>query len=188
MKNKGSKQGSKQGSSPYLLDRNLTPRIEQYALNHDITDTDEVVDYLRRSYKEYQRRPVAALRQMVVKAVQVVQRKGVAKPELVLQVTSFIGVAILGDSTAGSTCTGQSAASSCCICYYCYYLLSLQLAADSSEPAELIATHIVEIVLCCCRLTNASRTRSGSSPALQVQQTTQRAVQTTKAMRVQMMT
>ena len=113
MKNKGSKQGSKQGSSPYLLDRNLTPRIEQYALNHDITDTDEVVDYLRRSYKEYQRRPVAALRQMVVKAVQVVQRKGVAKPELVLQVTSFIGVAILGDSTAGSTCTGQSAASSC---------------------------------------------------------------------------
>eukprot|EP00775_Hariotina_reticulata_P005385 gene5385-5621_t len=85
MKNKGNKQGSKQGSSPYLLDRNLTPRIEQYALNHDISNPDEVVDYLRRSYKEYQRRPVAALRQMVVKAVQVVQRKGVAKPEVVLQ-------------------------------------------------------------------------------------------------------
>jgi hypothetical protein len=84
MKNKGSKQ--QQGGSPYLLDRNLTPRIEQYALNHDIRDIDEVVDYLRRSYKEYQRKQVAALRQMVTKAVQVVQQKGVAKPEVQLQV------------------------------------------------------------------------------------------------------
>jgi hypothetical protein len=84
MKNKGGKQ--QQGGSPYLLDRNLTPRIEQYALNHDITDIDDVVDYLRRSYKEYQRKQVAALRQMVSKAVQVVQQKGVAKPEVQLQV------------------------------------------------------------------------------------------------------
>lgn len=85
MKNKGGKQ-QQQGSSPYLLDRNLTPRVEHYALNHDITDIDDVVDYLRRSYKEYQRKQVSALRQMVVKAVQVVQQKGVAKPELQLQV------------------------------------------------------------------------------------------------------
>ncbi|KAF6258779.1 P-loop containing nucleoside triphosphate hydrolase protein [Scenedesmus sp. NREL 46B-D3] len=83
MKKKGGKQ--QQGGSPYLLDRNLMPRIEQYALNHDITDVDDVVDYLRRSYKEYQRKQVAALRQMVTKAVQVVQQKGVAKPELQLQ-------------------------------------------------------------------------------------------------------
>jgi hypothetical protein len=86
MKKKGGKQ--QQGGSPYLLDRNLTPRIEQYALNHDITDIDDVVEYLRRSYKEYQRKQVAALRQMVSKAVQVVQQKGVAKPELQLQVSS----------------------------------------------------------------------------------------------------
>jgi iron-sulfur cluster repair protein YtfE (RIC family) len=98
MKNKGGKQ--QQGGSPYMLDRNLTPRIEQYALNHDITDIDDVVDYLRRSYKEYQRKQVAALRQMVTKAVQVVQQKGVAKPEVQLQVgkRQLLKVSHLGPS------------------------------------------------------------------------------------------
>lgn len=85
--NKGSRRdsaGSQKG--PLLLDRNLTPRIEEYALNHDISDVDDVVEYLRRNYREYQRKQVAALRQMVTRALQVVQQKGVAKPELQIQV------------------------------------------------------------------------------------------------------
>ena len=77
---------NKGSNKAFVLDRNLAPRIEEYALNHDITDVDDVVDYLRRSYKEYQRKQVAALRQMVVRALQVVQHRGVKKPELQLQV------------------------------------------------------------------------------------------------------
>jgi hypothetical protein len=81
------KTGVGQGSiSIAQLDRNLVPRVEQYALNRDVSDLDAVVDYLRRSYKEYQRRQVGALRQMVLKAVQIVQRKSLSKPALVLQV------------------------------------------------------------------------------------------------------
>ncbi|GBF93534.1 ribosome biogenesis ATPase [Raphidocelis subcapitata] len=68
------------------LDRNLVPRLEQYALNGDLNDVEAVVDHLRRSYKEYQRRQIGALRQMVLRAIQIVQRKGpVGKPELVLE-------------------------------------------------------------------------------------------------------
>jgi hypothetical protein len=81
--NSGSRGG---GSSTLLLDRNLVPRLEEYALNHDVSDVDDVVDHLRRSYKEYQRKQVAALRQMVTRALQVVQQRGVAKPELQIQV------------------------------------------------------------------------------------------------------
>jgi hypothetical protein len=74
------------GVSVAHLDRNLVPRIENYALNRDLNDVDAVVDHLRRSYKEYQRRQIGALRQMVVRAVQVVQKKAPAKPELLLEV------------------------------------------------------------------------------------------------------
>eukprot|EP00879_Flechtneria_rotunda_P002555 GHRR01002754.1.p1 GENE.GHRR01002754.1~~GHRR01002754.1.p1 ORF type:complete len:418 (+),score=218.77 GHRR01002754.1:189-1442(+) len=108
MKSKGNKQGS---SSPYLLDRNLTPRIEQYALNHNITDIDDVVDYLRRSHKEYQRKQVAALRQMVLRAVQVLQQKGVTKPQLQLQGRESLHLAARhGDQAATSINTGAVAA------------------------------------------------------------------------------
>jgi len=79
------KQGGS-GLSVAQLDRNLVPRLEQYAMNRDVNDVDAVVDHLRRSYKEYQRRQIGALRQMVVRAVQIVQRKGISKPELALEV------------------------------------------------------------------------------------------------------
>lgn len=69
-----------------LLDRSLVPRIQQYALNRDINDLDALVDHLRRSYKEYQRRQIGALRQMVLRAVQILQHKSPSKPELALQV------------------------------------------------------------------------------------------------------
>lgn len=75
-------------NGPLLLDRNITPRIAEYALNHDISDVDDVVEYLRRNYKEYQRRQVATLKHMVVRALQVVQPSQLAKPELQLQVRS----------------------------------------------------------------------------------------------------
>lgn len=83
--NKGNRGNSNQ-KGPLLLDRNLAPRIEEYALNHDVSDVDDVVEHLRRNYKEYQRKQVAALRQMVTRALQVVQQRGVTKPELQLQV------------------------------------------------------------------------------------------------------
>jgi hypothetical protein len=82
--NRGSSGKQKQG--PLLLDRNLAPRIEEFALNHDINDIDDVVEHLRRNYKEYQRKQVAALRQMVTRALQVVQQRGLTKPELQIQV------------------------------------------------------------------------------------------------------
>jgi acyl-homoserine lactone acylase PvdQ len=71
-----------------LLDRQLIPRIEQLAARTDITDIDEVVEQLRLTHKDYQRKQVAALRQMVTKAVQVVQQKGSARREAQLQVSA----------------------------------------------------------------------------------------------------
>ncbi|KXZ48460.1 CDC48 protein [Gonium pectorale] len=74
------------GAGSQLLDRLLIPRIEQYALNNNYTEVDEVVDYLRRTYKEYQRRQLRQLQTMVTRAIGIIQKKGgVAKPELQLQ-------------------------------------------------------------------------------------------------------
>ena len=78
----------KAGGAAYLLDRNIVARIEAYALNNDVTDVDGVVAYLQGAYKEYQRRQGGVLRQMAAKAIAIVQRKGVSKPELRLQVRS----------------------------------------------------------------------------------------------------
>lgn len=70
-----------------LLDRLLLPRIENYGQNHDITDSEAVVEYLRRHYKEYQRQKVPALRQQVERAVEAIARRGgITKAELRLQV------------------------------------------------------------------------------------------------------
>lgn len=70
-----------------MLDKNLGPRIEELGLNHDISDVDDVVDHLRRMYKEYQRKPVAAMRMQVSRALAAIQARGaMAKPELQLQV------------------------------------------------------------------------------------------------------
>ena len=76
------------GVSVAQLDRNLVPRIQQYALNRDLSDVDAIVDHLRRGYKEYQRRQLGALRQMVIRAVQIVQKRSPSKPELVLQASA----------------------------------------------------------------------------------------------------
>lgn len=70
-----------------ILDRLLLPRIEQYAVNNNYTDVDEVIDYLRRTYKEYQRRQLPPFRTMVTRAINTLQRKDSARrPELQLQV------------------------------------------------------------------------------------------------------
>lgn len=72
--------------SAYLLDPNLLPRIESFGQNNDYTDVDEVVGYLRGAYREYQRRPLAALQSMVSRAISLIQtRGGPVKPELRLQ-------------------------------------------------------------------------------------------------------
>jgi len=83
---RGKKSSERRSGGAVLLDRNLVPRIENFALNNDIRDVDDVADYLRRTYKEYQRKQLAPFRQMCLRAIEVVQRKGVNKPELQLQV------------------------------------------------------------------------------------------------------
>lgn len=93
MKQKAAHKGrSPGGGGSGVLDRNLIPRIENYASNNDYTDVDEVAEYLRRAYKEYARKPSGPFRQMISKAVQIIQaRGGVPKAELALQVRCETG-------------------------------------------------------------------------------------------------
>lgn len=90
MKHKGGKRSPGGLGGSGVLDRNLVPRIEAFAHNNDYNDVDEVADYLRRNYKEYQRKQTGPFRQMVYKAIQILQaRGGVSKPELKLQVNGL---------------------------------------------------------------------------------------------------
>lgn len=64
--------------------------MQNYALNNSLEDVDEVTEALRQLHREYQRRQFGAFRQMVAKAIRVVESKGDAggaKPEIKLQVT-----------------------------------------------------------------------------------------------------
>lgn len=72
----GRKPGGGGGGGALILDRNLVPRIEQYAQNHPVNDVDEVAEYLRTSYKEYQRRQLGVFRTMVTRALGAIQRRG----------------------------------------------------------------------------------------------------------------
>ncbi|KAL4452367.1 hypothetical protein ABPG75_008029 [Micractinium tetrahymenae] len=97
-----------------LFDRLLVPRIENYGQNHDVTDSDAVVEYLRRNYKEYQRQKVPALRQQVERAVEAIARRGgVTKAELRLQaaerrhVSSRSQGATASGATSGATAGGS---------------------------------------------------------------------------------
>jgi hypothetical protein len=72
-----------------LFDKLLIPRIQNYGSNNDITDTDSVIEYLRRNYKEYTRHKLPVFRQQVERAVEAIARRGgVSKAELRLQVGS----------------------------------------------------------------------------------------------------
>ena len=84
---KSSGGGAGGGGAAGIMDKLLVPRLINYAMNHSLSDIDEVSQDLRGSYREYQRRPMAAFKQMVARAVRVVQNKGGAvKPEIQLQV------------------------------------------------------------------------------------------------------
>ena len=73
---------------PYLLDRLIVPRIENFAQNNDYTDIEAVAEYLRGVYREYQRHKLGPFRSQVAKAVQFIQQRGgIAKQEIQLQVT-----------------------------------------------------------------------------------------------------
>ena len=62
-------------------------------------DVDDVVDYLRGAYKEYQRKPMGPFQAMVARAISCVQDQGgVAKPELKLQVCVMLAVWSRGES------------------------------------------------------------------------------------------
>lgn len=75
-----------------LYDRLLVPRIEAFAQNNDHTDEEAVVEYLRRSYKEYQRQKAGPFRLQVTRAIDIVSRRGgPAKEEVQLQVRRSTG-------------------------------------------------------------------------------------------------
>ena len=103
------------GGAHYMLDRSLVSRVEQLSSRTDVTDIDGVVEQLRRTYKEYQRKQVAALRQMVTRAVQVLREKGSLKSELQLQVgertmlACYTTTALLCRCSACHTDTGAGA-------------------------------------------------------------------------------
>ena len=62
----------RRGSSAlYIVDQLLVPRIKEYGYNNDLTDADEVISYLTRSYPEYKRKQRGALQKLVHKAIQV---------------------------------------------------------------------------------------------------------------------
>lgn len=64
--------------------------------NHEYTEVTEVEDYLRRAYPAYRRRPQAQFREVVGKAITLVQCKGgPSKPELQLQVTPTSSLRLL---------------------------------------------------------------------------------------------
>lgn len=90
-----------------MLDRLLLPRIENFALNNSIAEIDEVVDFLRRSYKEYTRKQMGPFRKQVARAIDILERKGgPQKPELHLEVRRVLfinkldAVMLLGCATA----------------------------------------------------------------------------------------
>lgn len=72
------------GGNAGILDRALVPRIENYAMNNEL-DLDDVVEYLRSAYREYQRQKLAPFRLMVERAILVAKRRGQSKPELQIQ-------------------------------------------------------------------------------------------------------
>ena len=62
----------RRGSSAlYIVDQFLVPRITEYGYNNDLTDVDEVISYLTRSYPEYKRKQRGTLQKLVQKAIQV---------------------------------------------------------------------------------------------------------------------
>jgi hypothetical protein len=61
------------GGTPYILDRQLVPRIMALSKQIALTDVDGMARSLRSAYKEYERRPNAAFRAMVIKALAVAQ-------------------------------------------------------------------------------------------------------------------
>ncbi|GIL77999.1 hypothetical protein Vretifemale_7455, partial [Volvox reticuliferus] len=114
---------SKGPGAGLLLDRLLIPRIEQYGLNNNYSDVDGVIEYLRRTYREYQRRQLGPFRTMVTRAIGTLQRKGgIAKPELQLQTLEAqhlarvartgVGVANLSSSSGSSLNDGESSGGS----------------------------------------------------------------------------
>ncbi|XP_002975982.2 cell division control protein 48 homolog C [Selaginella moellendorffii] len=67
--------------SAYFVDPLLLPRIEQYAHNNNINHIDNTVDYLRRSYREYQRKQLLPFRKSVEQAVRIVNQSGESSEE-----------------------------------------------------------------------------------------------------------
>ncbi|GLJ21300.1 hypothetical protein SUGI_0391360, partial [Cryptomeria japonica] len=56
-----------------FFDRLILPRVEQYAINHDLHDLDAAVNYLRTNYREYRRHKEDSFRKIVFRAIQTLQ-------------------------------------------------------------------------------------------------------------------
>lgn len=73
------------GGGGTLYDRLLVPRLSDFALNHTL-ELDSAVEYLRTTYREYNRQKLGPFRNQVARAIEQVIQRGVKKPELRLQV------------------------------------------------------------------------------------------------------
>ena len=64
----------------------LLPRIEQYSLNHSLSDAQDVAQWLKSVYREYERKPLKPFLQSVSRAIARVKATGGAqKAELVIE-------------------------------------------------------------------------------------------------------
>ncbi|KAH9325944.1 hypothetical protein KI387_006122, partial [Taxus chinensis] len=62
------------GLHPSFFDRLIVPRVEQYAINHDLHDVDATVHYLRTNYREYRRHKEDPFRKIVLRAIQTLEQ------------------------------------------------------------------------------------------------------------------
>lgn len=57
------------GRGGQLFERLLISRLAKYGQDHDLRDIDECIQYLKSTYKEYQRQKAAPLRTQVTRVV-----------------------------------------------------------------------------------------------------------------------
>jgi hypothetical protein len=62
-------------SESYILDPHLLPRLEEYARNHQLSNINNTVDDLRKTYREYRRKQQGPFRKLVIKAVHILRKR-----------------------------------------------------------------------------------------------------------------
>eukprot|EP00252_Welwitschia_mirabilis_P027148 TRINITY_DN9219_c0_g1_i1.p1 TRINITY_DN9219_c0_g1~~TRINITY_DN9219_c0_g1_i1.p1 ORF type:complete len:719 (-),score=133.54 TRINITY_DN9219_c0_g1_i1:796-2952(-) len=69
----GAKPAQRRGLKLSFFDRLIVPRLQHYAINHNLLDVDAAVDYLRTNYREYRRQKQDPFRKTVQRALEQLQ-------------------------------------------------------------------------------------------------------------------